>query len=42
MSVHSAEVAELADTAEVARKVRDECAARVHAAVTDLAELPRG
>ncbi len=42
MSVHSAEVAELADTAEAARRVRDESVARVRAAVSDLAELPRG
>ncbi|GAA1085860.1 hypothetical protein [Nocardiopsis metallicus] len=41
MSVHSAEVAELADTAEVARRVRDESVTRVHAAVTGLMELPR-
>lgn len=42
MSVRSAEVAELADTAEIARRIRDESVARVHAAVTDLAELPQG
>lgn len=41
MSEHSAEVAELADTAEVARRVRDESVTRVHAAVTGLMELPQ-
>lgn len=41
MSMRSAEVAELADTAEVARRVRDESVTRVHAAVTGLMELPR-
>lgn len=40
MSVPSPEVAELTDTAEVARRVRDDSVARVHAAATDLAELP--
>ena len=40
MSADSAEVAGLAYTAEVARRVRDESVARVHAAVTDLAGLP--
>jgi hypothetical protein len=41
MSARSSEVAELADAAEAARQVRDENFDRVHAAVTDLAELPR-
>ncbi|PWV52944.1 hypothetical protein [Nocardiopsis sp. L17-MgMaSL7] len=40
MSLPSPEVADLADTAEVARRVRDDSVARVHAATTGLAELP--
>ncbi len=40
MSAPSPEVAELTDTAEVARGVRDDSVARVRAATTDLVELP--
>ncbi|MGW5879238.1 hypothetical protein ACWFMI_22095 [Nocardiopsis terrae] len=39
LSVRSPEVAELADTAEAARRVREESGARVRAAVTGLADL---